>query len=267
MAGDPPPLLGFNNNVRHRGRVFHIQTEDSGVRHPRIVTHLFADGGRIVRSARTDYAEHLGRDDMTTVVRRLMKEQHKAMFVSLRAGEFDALIERACGDSPPASVTLDPSPVEAAPPPEPEPEPDEAPAAPEAPRPPAQRRRLSNPFLMKVAAPPPPGDVESAERALEAALAQAAASLPEPSVPAVSTVGAPYPRRRGTPALGTPAVQAAEPAAARGEGAKYAASRPATIFAEPPRPESATIFGGDVASQSLDDVILNFLAEDLAPDE
>src|SRR5688572_217925 len=88
----PPPLLGFNNNVRHKGRVFHIQTEDSGVKHPRIVTHLFADGGRIIKTTRTDYAEHLGRDDMADVVRAMMKEQHKAMFISLRAGELDALL-------------------------------------------------------------------------------------------------------------------------------------------------------------------------------
>ena len=42
------PQLGFNNNVRHKGRVFHIQTEDSGIKHPHIITHLFADGGRIL---------------------------------------------------------------------------------------------------------------------------------------------------------------------------------------------------------------------------
>ena len=41
MPKTPPPLLGFNNNVRHRGRVFHIQREDSGIKIPRIVTHLF----------------------------------------------------------------------------------------------------------------------------------------------------------------------------------------------------------------------------------
>jgi hypothetical protein len=28
----PSPLLGYNNNVRHKGKVFHIQTEDSGVK-------------------------------------------------------------------------------------------------------------------------------------------------------------------------------------------------------------------------------------------
>ena len=89
----PPPLLGFNNNVRHRGRVFHIQTEDSGVRHARIVTHLFADGGRIVGTRRLDYSSYLGQADMTVALRRLMKDQHKAMFLALRAGELDEEID------------------------------------------------------------------------------------------------------------------------------------------------------------------------------
>jgi hypothetical protein len=90
----PVPLLGFNNNVRHRGRVFHIQTEDSGVRHARIVTHLFADGGRIVGTRRLDYSSYLGQADMTVALRRLMKDQHKAMFLALRAGELDEEIDR-----------------------------------------------------------------------------------------------------------------------------------------------------------------------------
>jgi hypothetical protein len=89
VAKTPAPLLGFNNNVRHRGRIFHIQTEDSGVKSPRIVTHLFADGGRIVKTTRTDYAEHVGQKDMAPVVRKLMKEQHKAMFIALRDGVYD----------------------------------------------------------------------------------------------------------------------------------------------------------------------------------
>jgi hypothetical protein len=56
------------------------------------MTHLFADGGRIVKSTRTDYSEHLERDDMVSVVKNMMKEQHKAMFVALRSGELDELI-------------------------------------------------------------------------------------------------------------------------------------------------------------------------------
>lgn len=109
MTKVPPPVLGFNNNVRHRGRVFHIQTEDSGVRSPRLVTHLFADGGRIIKTARTDYTEHLGRADLAQHVRQLMKEQHKAMFLALRSGKLDEVLELACGPLPLPATTAEPA--------------------------------------------------------------------------------------------------------------------------------------------------------------
>ncbi len=101
------PLLGFNNNVRHRGRLFHIQTEDSGYKHPHVITHLFADGGRILKTVKTGYAEHLGSDQLPQIVRELMKRQHKAMFIALRDGEFDHLFPDDVGtpvSAPPAST-------------------------------------------------------------------------------------------------------------------------------------------------------------------
>jgi hypothetical protein len=83
------PLLGYNTNVRHKGRLYHIQTEDSGVGHPHIITHLFADGGRIVGSKKTSYAEHLNADGLQDTVKKLMQGQHKAMFIALRDGLYD----------------------------------------------------------------------------------------------------------------------------------------------------------------------------------
>ncbi len=88
MAG-PSPLLGYNTNVRHKGKLFHIQTEDSGVKHPHVITHLFADGGRVVASRKTSYADLLGREDLQGRVKELMRAQHKAMFIALRDGEYD----------------------------------------------------------------------------------------------------------------------------------------------------------------------------------
>src|SRR5580765_4461708 len=86
----PSPLLGFNNNFKHKGQVYHIQTEDSGIKHPHIITHLFADGGRILKSIKTSYATVLGEPNMSELVRGMMKEQHKAMIIALRDGQFDA---------------------------------------------------------------------------------------------------------------------------------------------------------------------------------
>jgi len=95
------PQLGFNNNVRHKGRALHIQTEDSGVKHPHVITHLFADGGRILKSTKTSYAEFLEEDELPKKVRALMQEQHKAMFIALRAGKFDHMLGDTPGDVAP----------------------------------------------------------------------------------------------------------------------------------------------------------------------
>jgi hypothetical protein len=99
MPKDPSPLLGYNNNIRHKSRVFHVQTEDSGVRHPHIITHLFMDGGRILKSVKTSYADHLGVEKMADVVRLMMKEQHKAMLMALRDGQYDQLVEGGAATS------------------------------------------------------------------------------------------------------------------------------------------------------------------------
>lgn len=95
MTKAPSPLLGYNNNVRHKNRVFHIQTEDSGIKHPHIITHIFMDGGRILKSVKTSYAEHVDDDKVGDIVRKMMKEQHKAMFRALRDGDLDTIVDDA----------------------------------------------------------------------------------------------------------------------------------------------------------------------------
>jgi hypothetical protein len=90
--------VGFNNNVKYGGNVFHIQTEDSGLDRPHIITHLFADGGRIIKSNKRSYADEVKRDDVAVYVRQLMKGQHMEMAIMLREGRFDEVIAgRAVG--------------------------------------------------------------------------------------------------------------------------------------------------------------------------
>lgn len=90
--------VGFNNNVKYNGLVFHIQTEDSGLDKPHIITHLFADGGRIIKSVKRVYAAEVKRDDIAKYVRALMKGQHMEMALHLREGKYDEVIAgRAIG--------------------------------------------------------------------------------------------------------------------------------------------------------------------------
>jgi len=84
--------IGFNNNVKYKGLVYHVQTEDSGLDKPHIITHLFGDGGRIIKSHKRSYANEVNRPDVSNFVRALMKGQHMEMAVMLREGSFDEVI-------------------------------------------------------------------------------------------------------------------------------------------------------------------------------
>ncbi len=89
MGASPSPLVGYNTNVRHKGKLYHIQTEDSGVKRPHVITQLFADGGRIIASEKTSYEEHVEAENLAATVKQLMQEQHKRVFIGLRDGAYD----------------------------------------------------------------------------------------------------------------------------------------------------------------------------------
>ncbi|SRR6266568_2451758 len=88
MADVKQMVTGFNHNVKHRGKPFHVQTEDSGVSNPQITTHLFV-GGNIIASKKTSYADRVGDPKLSQVVRELMEEQHKEVLRNLVNGRYD----------------------------------------------------------------------------------------------------------------------------------------------------------------------------------
>jgi len=81
-------VTGFNHNIKHKGKVYHVQTEDSGRNNPHIITHLFV-GGNILASKKTSYADILNAENLAEVVRELMEEQHKEMLRNLINGVYD----------------------------------------------------------------------------------------------------------------------------------------------------------------------------------
>lgn len=162
-------ITGYNHNIKHNDRVYHIQTEDSGLQHPHIITHLFV-GGNIIHSLKRSYAHlleeklHEDEEAFEKVIREMMKEQHKQMLKQLKAGKHDhvgdkksagalltpgllSLGEKATGEpaeTPSTPPPLAPEPVEALeveePPPLPEPP---APPLPLEPPPPKPADELS----------------------------------------------------------------------------------------------------------------------------
>lgn len=85
-------ITGYNHNVRHEGRIYHIQTEDSGIQYAHIITHLFV-GGNIISSKKSSYGHLLDKgfdeERLEKEIQALMKDQHKDMMRELKGGAYD----------------------------------------------------------------------------------------------------------------------------------------------------------------------------------
>jgi len=80
-------LIGYNTNISYKDKIYHIQTEDSGLKNPVIVTLLYSKGA-ILASKKTSYEHILDDPDFKDKVRKLMKAQHKIMIKELLAGKY-----------------------------------------------------------------------------------------------------------------------------------------------------------------------------------
>ena len=90
-------LSGFNHNLKYKGKIFHIQTEDGGKDNPQIITHAFL-GGVILDTVRQAYNDLLENPDSQETLRGRMKAQHLEEIRKLFSGAFDAQTETPSED-------------------------------------------------------------------------------------------------------------------------------------------------------------------------
>jgi hypothetical protein len=81
-------LIGYNTNVPYKGKVYHVQTEDSGLVNPFIITLLYFQGA-ILRSVKTGYSHIVGSPRFEEQLRDIMKHQHREMIRALVRGQCD----------------------------------------------------------------------------------------------------------------------------------------------------------------------------------
>ncbi len=288
------PVLGYNHNVRYAGRMWHVQTEDSGVQNPHLFTHLFHDG-TILASKKLDYDA----TSEVSSVQKLMQAQHKLMLRDLKSGAFDAKIEqyfgpivRDPGDAEPADAKPADLKIEVEPQP---PEPITEPSIPQSPVPvaAAAKPREDHPTLPDLApmmpppaaagprtAPPAPRPRSStlapARPAVAVNAARTGSALPPPTIgmrtpappvgatparPPAPTIGG---SRSGSPQGNRPTAEGvivARPTVIVGQGG--AKKGDAADFWKTERRAPDPAFGADLISEkSLDEVILAYLSED-----
>ena len=81
-------ITGYNTDVRHGSRVFHVQTEDKGLGNPKIETLIYV-GGEILDNYRSSYEDLLGGPISDPAIQARMDEQHKAVIRDIKNGKYD----------------------------------------------------------------------------------------------------------------------------------------------------------------------------------
>ena len=82
-------ITGYNTDVRHGNRVFHVQTEDKGLANPKIETLIYV-GGEILDNYRSSYEDLLATTVISEpIIQERMDEQHRAVIRDIKNGKYD----------------------------------------------------------------------------------------------------------------------------------------------------------------------------------
>ncbi len=80
-------ITGFNTDVRHNDKVYHVQTEDKGMTTAKIETLVYV-GGEILDSFRSSYQDKSAEVSESEIM-ELLETQHKRVIRSIRLGKYD----------------------------------------------------------------------------------------------------------------------------------------------------------------------------------
>jgi len=87
-------ITGFNTDVQHDGRVYHVQTEDRG-QEKAVLESLVYVGGTIVAKKSTPYSEQLDKGATEAMIAALLKKQHQVIIAAIKAGRIEELIRHS----------------------------------------------------------------------------------------------------------------------------------------------------------------------------
>ena len=91
-------ITGFNTDIKHNDKVYHIQTEDKGLQNPYIESLVYV-GGEILASKKTSYAEQAKNGVDEKWIGGLMEQQHRTMIAAIKRGRFDGPADSTKGVS------------------------------------------------------------------------------------------------------------------------------------------------------------------------
>ena len=92
-------ITGHNTDVEYNGKVYHVQTEDKGVKNP-VIESLIYVKGKILGAKKISYADILERGGSEKEILERLEAQHKRMMLDVKGGKY------APGGPPPFGESL-----------------------------------------------------------------------------------------------------------------------------------------------------------------
>jgi hypothetical protein len=83
-------ITGFNTDIEHNGTIYHVQTEDKGLRAPIILSLIYV-GGEILASKRSPYDDLVSEGFNAQVLAERLHRQHKLICAAISAGRINDL--------------------------------------------------------------------------------------------------------------------------------------------------------------------------------
>lgn len=90
-------ITGFNTDVPHGGRVYHVQTEDRGREHP-VVESLVYVGGVIIARKRTPYGQDVEKGTSEEAIALMLRKQHQVIIAAIKAGRVEELTRHSSAE-------------------------------------------------------------------------------------------------------------------------------------------------------------------------
>ena len=92
---NPPVITGFNTDVKFRGVVYHVQTEDKGPQIRRQLRDPHLQGRRDpLASRRSPDGDVVADPADEAAITKLMEDQHKGMMMEVKRGKYEPASER-----------------------------------------------------------------------------------------------------------------------------------------------------------------------------
>jgi hypothetical protein len=81
-------MSGFNSEVKYKGALFHVQTQDSGPG-ARCIESLIYTSGKLISSRKTYYTSFLAIPRLQEKIQQILEDQHNAILKEIADGKFE----------------------------------------------------------------------------------------------------------------------------------------------------------------------------------